>query len=276
MIALAWWGKWEWAALVQNLASSACQSELLGPLGEPVDAQAALSTLAAGCPTSPGHGRHKASACAARPAPPGLLMGSSRPLAAESDSGSQMACSWPPWPPWPLSGGGGDPPPAPAPAPLCLVPGICGTQLAVRPAGAGNDDDGERCWVKLRSADASFQRLWGRYSRQSGRVELLAEGDEACVPSGGDPSGLYPITGACLRGRAARLVERAAARAAAAGAASFCPCTHARGAAPRLCSAGPRVRLCGLGAAILRAACHLAAGEQRLGVAAATPPPPPL
>lgn len=46
----------------------------------------------------------------------------------------------------------------------------------------------------LRSADASFQRLWGRYSQDSGRVELLAEGQEACVPTGGDPSGLYPIS----------------------------------------------------------------------------------
>ncbi|KAL4449555.1 hypothetical protein ABPG77_007199 [Micractinium sp. CCAP 211/92] len=84
-------------------------------------------------------------------------------------------------------------PPAPPPAPLLLVPGVLGTMLAVRPAGQ-EGADGERCWVNLRSADASYKQLWGKYSRQSSRVELLLEGLEACVPRGPDDSGLYPIS----------------------------------------------------------------------------------
>ncbi|KAL4421547.1 hypothetical protein ABPG75_010838 [Micractinium tetrahymenae] len=103
-----------------------------------------------------------------------------------------MAASPPPhWPPG-RSCGSRDPP-APPPAPLLLVPGVLGTMLAVRPAGE-TTGDGERCWVNLRNADASYKQLWGRYDKKAGRVELLAEGLEACVPRGPDDSGLYAIS----------------------------------------------------------------------------------
>ena len=43
-------------------------------------------------------------------------------------------------------------------APLLLVPGVCGTQLAVRPEGEAGD--GVRCWVSLRGgADAAYQKV---------------------------------------------------------------------------------------------------------------------
>ena len=37
-------------------------------------------------------------------------------------------------------------------------------------------------------------QLWGKYSSKSGRVELLAPGQEVCVPQGQDPSGLFAIS----------------------------------------------------------------------------------
>lgn len=43
-------------------------------------------------------------------------------------------------------------------------PGICGTMLGVRAAGEAGD--GTRCWVSLRSADASFQKVSRRRSRR--------------------------------------------------------------------------------------------------------------
>ena len=39
-------------------------------------------------------------------------------------------------------------------------------------------------------------QLWGKYSKDSGQVELLTPGKEVCIPQGQDASGLYPISGA--------------------------------------------------------------------------------
>ncbi|KAI3429659.1 hypothetical protein D9Q98_005744 [Chlorella vulgaris] len=91
--------------------------------------------------------------------------------------------------------GSSDPPPPPPPPqnPLLLVPGVCGTQLAVRKSGSSGD--GDRCWVNVRDgADEVYRKLWGRYEHSSGRVQLLTPDMEVCVPEGGDDSGLFAVS----------------------------------------------------------------------------------
>lgn len=56
--------------------------------------------------------------------------------------------------------GSSDPPPPPPPPqnPLLLVPGVCGTQLAVRKSGSSGD--GDRCWVNVRDgADEVYRKV---------------------------------------------------------------------------------------------------------------------
>uniref|UniRef100_A0A1D1ZWS1 Lecithin-cholesterol acyltransferase-like 4 n=1 Tax=Auxenochlorella protothecoides TaxID=3075 RepID=A0A1D1ZWS1_AUXPR len=77
--------------------------------------------------------------------------------------------------------------------PLLLIPGVCGTILNTRAAGARGE--GERAWVSLSGADLRYQKLWGTYDRSSGRVEgLSSDSEEVLVPTNGDASGLYPIS----------------------------------------------------------------------------------
>lgn len=117
------------------------------------------------------------------------------------------------WPRPPPGAGAAADPPAER-APLVLCPGVCGTQLGVRPAGTTGD--GERCWVTLASSDVNYKRLRGRYSAETGRVELLTPGFEVAIPQGQDASGLYAISGAQTHCRI-HWFPRGAARGRAAG-----------------------------------------------------------
>lgn len=123
------------------------------------------------------------------------------------------------WPfPWPWQ-----PEDVPDPThPILLIPGICGTQLAVRKKSKDKKsaDNGSLVWVRVEEAvctrstqhpphptalphgpactsatlqDNQYKRLWGQVKPGSNHLDLLDESLEVCVPSKAGDGGLYSV-----------------------------------------------------------------------------------
>eukprot|EP00892_Ulva_mutabilis_P012209 jgi/Ulvmu1/9360/UM050_0112.1 len=84
--------------------------------------------------------------------------------------------------------------------PILLIPGICGTQLAVRDKADESKDVASRVWVCIEHADKEYRQLWGRVDEGTGHLELLDEAQEVCIPQKDptkdpveDDGGLFPV-----------------------------------------------------------------------------------
>lgn len=91
---------------------------------------------------------------------------------------------WFPWP-WPK------PPQVTPEHPILLIPGICGTMLNAR--GVGQSGAGQRAWVAVESADASYRYLWGHYNSETGLLENLHKDYEVLIPTKDGDGGLFAV-----------------------------------------------------------------------------------